>query len=494
MPRCTASWLAVERSPTMTDTPRDPSEGENGAETQAARAGGPAQWVPKGALSRFLLQGAAWAFVAQLFALVGGFASQVFLARLLPPEALGIYFLTQSLVIMIANIGEFGLNQPVARMISTDVGAGRVGAALRVLTSSLYIGGISGFVVVMIFVGGAGEWLALSIFDSPLMASAVGLVGVWVAARIVLNVGSGVLQGMHRVGLSALLNSGLPPTALAVICGLFLWTGTTVEYERVLLIASGATFLGAILCVVMVWLPFSGVRAAGPPRTRTLVTSALPIFAAGMLQVASIQADIWIVGAQLEASDIAFYGAAKRLTVLVGFPLGVLSFVVPPLIADLYSRGERERLQRLVRAATTAASLPAAAAFVLFMFFGAEILSLVFGEAYAEGATILKILIADKIVFLMMGPGSLLLVMTGHERVVFRITIVTATVSLLAIYVGGLIGGLVGVAVAYAVASSATGLWYFLEAHRQTGIWVHASPLSIKPMLEVIQRMTQSKS
>ncbi len=478
----------------MMDPEDETTLGKGGVGPSPTEMSGPAQWVPKGALSRFLVHGAAWAFLSQIFALVGGFASQVFLARLLSQEALGIYFLTQSLVIMVANVGAFGLNRPVARLISTDVGAGRIGPALRVLRSAVGISFASGLVVIGIFTGGLGEWLARSVFDSPLMADQIPLLGLWSGGLLALGIGSAVIQGMHRVGLSAVLNGALPATVLAIICGSLLWTGTDVEYGTIIAIASVATVATGMVCLGLAWAPFSRVRAEGPPRTRALLVSTLPVFAAGMLQVAGVQADLWIIGAQLDSSDVALYGAAKRLTVLVGFPVAVLSFVVPPMIADLYARGEHERLQRLVRAATTAASLPAVAAFLLFMFFGREILGLAYGEIYSEGSMILKILIADKIFFLMMGPASLTLVMTGHERVVLRITIVSATLSLLALYLGGQYGGLIGVAIAFAVSSSATGLWYLIEAHRQTGIWVHASPFSVKPMIEVVQRMIGTRS
>jgi len=450
---------------------------------------GPAQWVPKGALSRFLVQGTSWAFVVQILGLTSGIASQVFLARLIPPEALGVYFLLQSIVIVVANVGEFGLNRPLARMVSTDVGAGRVGSALRVVRSAVRISGVAGSVVVIAFVGGAGGWLARHVFESSLMESTVLLVGLWIAGRIVLSISAAVLQGLHRVGLSAMFSGAFSTTVVAAIFGLLLWTGTSCEFDEIIAIATGATVVAALLCVATAWAPFSGVRVAGPPRTGELFSSTLPIFAAGVLQLAAIQADLLIVGVQLDASDVALYGAAKKLTVLVGFPVMVVSYVVPPLIADLYSRGERERLQRMMRTATTATSLPAVGAFVLFILFGPEILTLAYGEVYAEATTILKILCVERIVFIMMGSGSLLLVMTGHERAVFRITMVSATLSLAAIYVGGLVADLLGVAVGYALSSVATGLWYLLEAHRRTGIWSHVSPLAVRPMIEVMQRM-----
>jgi len=472
---------------TMNETP-PPDGPSDDDEARVETARGPAQWVPKGALSRFLLQGAAWAFVAQMLALVGGFSSQVLLARLLSPEGLGIYFLTQSIVIVVANVGEFGLTRPLSRLISTDLGSGRSGHALRALRSAISIAAVSGVFVVVVFGIGGGDWLATSVFDSPLMAGGIGLVTLWIGSRMILNIGSGAIQGMHRVGLAAFLHGALIPTTLALVCAGLLWTGTSVDYDSIIAICAVTTIVGAGLAVFVVWLPFAGVRPDGPPRTRVLFASTLPIFGAGILQVASVQADLWIIGSLLTSSDVALYGAAKRLTILIAFPLSILAFVVPPLISDLYARGERTRLERLVRASTTAASLPAVVAFVIFMLFGTEILTLAYGEIYAEGSVLLYILVAERIFFLMLGPGSLVLVMTGHERVVFRITMVSATVSLLALYFGGRFGGVQGVAIAYAFASGATGFWYLIAARLHTGMWVHATPFALKPIAEVIQR------
>lgn len=474
---------------TTNDTP--PSDGDA---SQQESGRDPTHWVPKGPLSRFLLQGAAWAFVAQMLALVGGFSSQVLLARLLSPEGLGIYFLTQSIVIVVANIGEFGLNRPVSRLVSTDLGSGRSGHALRGLRSAIRIVSVSGVFVVGVFLLGGGDWLATRVFDSPVMAGAIGLVTVWIGSRVILNIGSAAIQGMHRVGMAAFLHGALTPTTLALVCAGLLWTETSVDYDAVIAICAVTTIVGAGLCVMLVWLPFAGVRPEGPPRTRALLASTLPIFGAGILQVASVQADLWIIGSLLTSSDVALYGAAKRLTILIAFPLSILAFVVPPLISDLYARGERSRLERLVRAATTAASLPAAVAFVIFMLFGTEILTLAYGEIYAEGSILLYILVAERIFFLTLGPGSLVLVMTGHERVVFRITMVSATISLLALYFGGRLGGVQGVAIAYAFASGGTGVWYLLAARLHTKMWVHATPFALKPIAEVFQRLRRGSS
>jgi O-antigen/teichoic acid export membrane protein len=438
------------------------------------------------------MQGAAGTFIAQLTAIVAGIASQLLLARLLPPDALGSFFLTQSLVLTCACVGEFGLNRPVARMIAADVGAHRVGAARRVLQSAILIASISGAIVVLALEGGFGRWLAIEVFDSTFIASTIVLVGFWLAARMILSIGAAVLQGLYRVGLSALFSGTLSGVILACASGILLLTGTDVEYRTIIVIAAAATVSSSAICAWIVLRTFAGVEPEGPSRTRELFGSTLPVYAAGLLQITAIQGDMWIVGAQLDPSDVALYGAAKRLTVLVGFPVVALSVVVPPMISDLYARGETLRLQRLLRGATTGACLPAIVVFALFMIFGREILTIAYGDVYGDAAIILQILCAQKVVFILLGTGSLLLLMTGNERVIFRTTIISAPASLLAIYLGGRLGGLSGVAAGFALSSSATAVWYFVAAHRYTKIWVHVSPFALRPIVEVVQRMIQS--
>lgn len=456
--------------------------------------GGAARWVPKGSLANFLVQSSALAAGARLLALVAGIGSQAFLARLVPPDALGTYFLMQSVVLLAANMGEFGLNRPISRLVAADVGKGDSGAALRVLRSSIEIAAISAFVVVAFVLAGPGEWLALHVFDSRGMADGVAMLGLWILGRIVLDIGSAALQGLHRVGLAALLSGALAPTFIAVASGCLLLWSVSVDLAGVVIIATTATVLGALICVLLLGSSFRGVRSVGPSRRRELIVSTLPVFASGVLQVAAVQADIWVVGVQLDSEEVALYGAAKRLATLVGFPLLVLAAVVPPMMSDLFGKNERSRLESLLRAATMVASVPTCVGLIVFTFFGSEILELAYGEAYVVALPLLQILCVERFLYTLLGTGSLLLLMTGHEQTVLRITLISSVYSIAALYIGGRLGGSTGVALGFSLSSIATAVWYFLAGKRMTGIWTHANPLAIGQILEVLQRMAQPKS
>jgi len=164
------------------------------------------------------------------------------------------------------------------------------------------------------------------------------------------------------------------------------------------------------------------------------------------------------------------------------------------MMVGLYARDERKRLEGLLRAATAAVCVPMLAGLAILLSFGSQILTLAYGEVYAAAVPLLQILCLERFVFTFLGTGSLLLVMTGHEGAVLRITLVSSLFSFLALCLGERLGGTAGGAVGFTISSSAMAIWYFIEAHRRTGIWVHANPMAMGQMMEVIQRMARARS
>ncbi|NIR58784.1 MAG: flippase, partial [Gammaproteobacteria bacterium] len=59
---------------------------------------------------------------------------------------------------------------------------------------------------------------------------------------------------------------------------------------------------------------------------------------------------------------------------------------VPPYIAELYARGEKRRLERILRQTAALAGIPAIVVLVAFIFFGGPILGTFYPDSYAAGA------------------------------------------------------------------------------------------------------------
>jgi O-antigen/teichoic acid export membrane protein len=60
-----------------------------------------------------------------------------------------------------------------------------------------------------------------------------------------------------------------------------------------------------------------------------------PMWVTNITLFVGTQTDIWIVGAFRSQEEVAIYGAAVKLVLMVALPLQIVSTVVPPLITEM---------------------------------------------------------------------------------------------------------------------------------------------------------------
>ena len=128
--------------------------------------------------------------------------------------------------------------------------------------------------------------------------------------------------------------------------------------------------------------------------------------------------------------------------------------------------------------------LPSAATLIAFLLLGSPILGLAFGDFYRDAWPVLAILSIGQLVNVWVGSCGYLLVMTGHQRDMMRISTISCAVST----VGGLLAvreyGLVGVAIATAMGMIVQQTLMLLMARKRCGVWTHASPrFLVTPLL-----------
>jgi O-antigen/teichoic acid export membrane protein len=122
-----------------------------------------------------------------------------------------------------------------------------------------------------------------------------------------------------------------------------------------------------------------------------------------------------------------------------------------------------------------------------FIFFGGAIMGIVFGSGFVEGATVLAILSVARFYAVITGNSGALLMMTGHQKTMMRITLVSAVFSLSTELVLVRPFGMVGVAVATSLAQILQNTLQLTFGKRMTGIWSHAE-LSLRPVRAVLGR------
>lgn len=145
------------------------------------------------------------------------------------------------------------------------------------------------------------------------------------------------------------------------------------------------------------------------------LTTALPFMFMGGLQIINARADILMLKYLRNTDDVAIYSSVDRGVALIVFFLGAVGTVLAPSVADIYARGEIERLQSLITKSTRSIVIVAIPIAIVFMLIGKQFL-LLFGADFVRGYPALIILCIAQLFSAASGSVGVVLNMTGNEK------------------------------------------------------------------------------
>ena len=449
--------------------------------------------APGGSIGQFLLAGGVTVLVAHVLGMGAAIGNSMLLARLLQPKQLAAYFLTLSVVEAGVYLVTLGLPIPLTRFIAQARSRGRPDQARGALVSALPLWLGASVAVVLLYAGGIGTWLSERAFGSEIMASGVLVASLWLVSQGSGELLGGILRGFRRVGSAEWLVRTL--SRVAMLTALLVWYATIghAEFVPVLWLAVGTSLLGLLAALAVLRREVIGVPSA-PVSRALLLGSALPLLLTGLVNLVTMRADLWTVGVLFEPDQVAIYGAAKRLIVLVSVPLAILNLVVPPIIAELYAKRDLDRLQAALRGAATLVGIPAIATVAFLALASEQVLGLAFGASFRVGGPILALLSLERVAFVWVGSTGLVLMMTGYERVLLFITLASAVFTVAAVVVGGHLYGVAGVAAGYVAGSSGQQLATWVAVRRTTGLRTDVDLANLGSALDALRRVLRARS
>ena len=295
-------------------------------------------------LKRRLLTGSAWAFAGKLITAFSGLAVSALLARLLSPEAMGVYFLVFSLAAVSAMVAQLGMNQAVVKLVAESLGTGKPGRAARAIRLVFRNGTLGAIAVAMVVAFGGGKWLAMQAFHSPVMTTVMGLAALWIVVLTFQGLLAESFRGFHDIRLATIFG-GLVTSVLsaALFGGLWVLQGHCELREVIALsVVAGAT--SALVAGIILRRRLGTLQGEGDLGQKELSRISRPQWATNLTYFLLTQAALWILGFFRPQGEVALYGAAFRLVTLVAVPLVIVNAVVPPIIAELYAQGRKGRL------------------------------------------------------------------------------------------------------------------------------------------------------
>ncbi len=429
-----------------------------------------------GRLGRVLLRGTLWTGAVVVAGRIATFAMYAALARFLDKEGFGTLGLARSMVMLAGVLALQGMPTVLVRFVASFSATGEHGkarSAVNRAVAAVWVGACLG--------GGAVAWAlhggwGLHEESRVRLEPSWGAVALWVLGHPLAELCIGGLRGRKLFATSAALRHLALP--LAVMVGVLLgWMSPlTRGGERL------SWVLWAFVFATLLRLGVAGALLAPwwrrlPPGDavpwRTLLGTGWSLGAQTWLFTVSTQGLVWWTSRAAGDADVARLVAATQLASFVSFPLLIFSNVVDPLIAQLHAQGERERMERVVRAAATVTAASGGLVALILGVGAPVVLKWAYGAAYVQDAPVLRVLVGGELLRVVLGFGGSVLAMTAGHIVRLRNGVVATVLA------GGLAAWWVP---AWGAEGSAWVRFVFLGtmlaanwavARAHAGVWVH---------------------
>jgi O-antigen/teichoic acid export membrane protein len=420
-----------------------------------------------------LLAGGSWVLAGKVVTAFSTLALNAILSRTLETRTYGLYVISFSLVTGAAMLSQLGLHSAVVRLIAESMGTDRQARARSAVTFAYRWMAVGVVVVSGFLLFGGGSWLARIVWDKPALAASMGLIAIWAALQSFQVLTSETFRGFHDIRLASLFGGVITGSLSVLLLGLFALSGRPVTLNVTLALIVISSFSSLALGLFVLRRRVQSMVTGEQLEKRATFGIALPLWINALCAFGLNQSDVLILAAYRTETEVALYGPARMLVGMVIQSMMLVTLVVPPFIAEMYSRGEKKRLERMLRLTATLAGLPALAVLVVYIFFGEAILGLIYSDDYRGGATVLAILSTGRVVSVFAGSAAVTLGMTGHQKILMRITLIAGVITVgTALLVVERYGG-VGVATVIASGVVLQHLMNWAAARRYTGMWTH---------------------
>ncbi len=425
-------------------------------------------------LKKKIVSGGFWALSGRLATIVVGLLMSAVLARIVTPAEMGAYFLVVSLINVTFILSSVGMDKAVVRLIPYYRSRGNEDHVKTVVLKSLKTALVGSLIVGGLFATGLGSLVSRNIFKSTIMAQVTGIIAVLMVLRTVQWMAVENFRGFNDIR-SAVLFRGLLTNAISVLFFAFFWlTKGSADFTDVMIMVLVASVISVSMALGMLRKKAGYGRKGQPVAYRRIFKISVPMWLSALLFFVITSADLWIVGGFLQEESIALYGAAQRIVHFLVIPLGIVKGFLPPIIAELHTRGQLGQLQSTLQAMASIAGIPCLLALGVLIVAGGWILEIVFGEFYRSAAPILMVLSIGQVFTVLAGSCGFALMMTGHQNLMLAITAFSAVCTIGASIMAVHLWGALGVAFVTSAGLLFQNILMIAALKIRVGVWSHA--------------------
>ena len=389
--------------------------------------------------------------------------STFLIQRGLQVELFGLYSLSLSVVTLIGSIFVFGLDDAMVRYVAIYRSKKQTNLlrSLTIFCSALAGGaGIFGALLVFYFAPSLAQF-----YHKPDIVPYLRIMAPMIPLLCMQVIWVGGLQGFKEFKKRVLSQRVLIP----ILTGLMLLF-TFIFFRRNITAFALVTLLGTLISTLFnLYYLFGSVSRVSEPgpeeyNPREWLGFALPNFLSNIVDIVLDSIDTLLLG-YFAVSTVAIgqYAAAIKITGFISLPLQSLNTMFAPTIAELHSKGEKQKLEAMFKLITKwsiALSLPI---FGISILFSTSLLYLLSGSSYVAAWPLIIPFAVGSMINTGTGSVGYMLLMTGHQKLSFLNSLAAIIVNIVLGVILTPRYGALGLAVSTGLASGTVNLMRLLQ-------------------------------
>jgi len=431
-----------------------------------------------------LVTGTLWAMGGRVISGLSLLAMTILLSRLLSPHEFAIYLLFLNFIGIASVAAQAGLNRSVVRLIAESLAENNVSRAAAIFRKATLLTTLSVIVITLVLWSGVGSWIIEQIIRYPADTFLILALSGWIGMTAAAALSGEMFRGAHDMR-SAAIFSGSALNFLTLVGMFILALLYKLDVQSIVAVSFYCASLIVIIAYALLFRRYRHVPLTDNITYRYILKISFPIFLTTLTLYVLTQADLWIINAFGTRDQVALYGAAARIVILLSMPLVIINAVIQPLIAEMHTQGRKAYLEKFLRSISGFIGVPTLLILFAVIIFREDVMVFLFGSFYQNAAPVLAILLLGSVMGVFAGASSMALMMTGHEVALLVTSLISGVITILLAFYMVTAYGMIGVALARSAGLTLHSICLWLLAKNRLGIWTHMGGISLRMISEL---------
>ena len=347
------------------------------------------------------------------------FLYTIFLAKVLGPSDLGLYFLGITIIGFLTVLATMGLNAGVVRFValyngkndrSRTKGTILISAALTLVPSLIMVG-----IILLV-----GDLIATYIFHKPELGTVIKLLSLAIPFDSLMRIFLAATRGFKLMKFSV-YTENLAWVGIRIFFALFFLYGLGMGLEGIVFayVASSVISMVIAFCFVNRLIPLLGKKISPIFEVRKLLRFSIPMLFSIFLGNLIRQIDILMLGLFVSLEGVGIYSVAVRVIALAEVIFMAFQPIFNPFVAELHDKKEFVKLSNLLKVITrwnVTISLPIFLSLLIFPGFFLNII----GKGFTQASGCLSVLVIAHLFSSVSSLPSSMIFMSGRSDITLK--------------------------------------------------------------------------